>query len=1023
MTALAIAATSLVALQSPAQAGPNATGHVDIREILSGSRETFVVTVTNTSSDTPIGWVEINPSTDKLTVTDAAAEGWSPIIDPSSGKTVTTFTGGPIPLGESRDFYLLVDAAQQGNNDSTSSWDVKVRQSATSAGDGVSNDQPDGWKTSIRVLSVDYLDVTSPEGALDYTVTQGQSVTLEATISNYGTQQVGSVDPQLVMGSNESSSVTPNSSDIPAGGSVTYTFTYTPGSPGTRTLEAYEDKDCCKAIRAVSDELTIQPSPSFTYTSGSLSPLASVSQAVQTFSVSVAKNDSPAVYLDPALTRLTFRDNGADVFSTNLAGATTIDEGASEAGLTFAPLTIPNVANKAYAVRLTLAGEDDNGKLFSQVIDTTASFVKEDGMPYAKPQIAAPQGQVDPDGMPVVKDGDTITLSGDIKTSSAPNAPVDPTAQILDCDLAVLDADLARVGSIDVPLTQCQNAGGHFSGQIAPASIGVTEGFMRLEAQVKKAVGGVTSPPDQVSNLIVVDNQSPRILGAIGGCGLAGQVPCDNARAVRVKFTEPVKGPLLPSMFVVTENVVLTASYNCDTTTPCDEAILGLTIPYQEQLRDLEHVSGLVAPVKDLVGHPLAPQEIQLLDCPSYADNVSQFGDETSHCTHGGDPPHAGDGSECLDPGDQGNDRSWTSCVDDSRVRLRNPCKLVPGKSGDRIRVFYGYPAGTTPHFGSRAKATIREKLRYADAYLDESSAPTEDQSRIPKDQHFRFYCQRDQTSSGTVRHRIHLTSVKILVSPKDEEDDDPMHLTFGEIKSAMDDAGYNAEEHDDIANGNGRIFVVFLDNVSGRNSTPSYSNCGDGELSTWREPSNPRRKDRGGRLALIRCWGGEYPLHEIFHTLGAVQREAPHGTTCESDPTTGYCRPNSSYAHCWDESSDDNEYIGSADADVMCYDDYSEGVPGQVLNRNNIPTTMENLCEDDLGRGDGVPVFWQLDCGYWDETSHDHLDGTHPSGEDYWDPENPVGWLAQNWNTARSVFLTPPINDDEDPYWKSGGF
>jgi hypothetical protein len=75
---------------------------------------------------------------------------------------------------------------------------------------------------------------------------------------------------------------------------------------------------------------------------------------------------------------------------------------------------------------------------------------------------------------------------------------------------------------------------------------------------------------------------------------------------------------------------------------------------------------------------------------------------------------------------------------------------------------------------------------------------------------------------------------------------------------------------------------------------------CGLGEVYGDTRPGPENRNNRGPSYARVDtpCW--QYAeLHEIFHNLGAVQRDAPH-------PSAAW--------HCTDE------------ADVMCYDDDASG-------------------------------------------------------------------------------------------------
>ena len=90
--------------------------------------------------------------------------------------------------------------------------------------------------------------------------------------------------------------------------------------------------------------------------------------------------------------------------------------------------------------------------------------------------------------------------------------------------------------------------------------------------------------------------------------------------------------------------------------------------------------------------------------------------------------------------------------------------------------------------------------------------------------------------------------------------------------------------------------------------------------------------------------------LHELAHTLGAVQDGAPHSSRA---------------GHCFDEH------------DVMCYADGGPGIPGGGLT---FPCAA------------GADAFFdQFDCG----------------GDDYWNPAPAAGsYLAQSWNVFDSELL-----------------
>jgi hypothetical protein len=101
-------------------------------------------------------------------------------------------------------------------------------------------------------------------------------------------------------------------------------------------------------------------------------------------------------------------------------------------------------------------------------------------------------------------------------------------------------------------------------------------------------------------------------------------------------------------------------------------------------------------------------------------------------------------------------------------------------------------------------------------------------------------------------------------------------------------------------------------------------------------------------------CWARHTPIHEVFHTLGAVQDSAPASTT---------------NGHCWDG------------LDVLCYDD--GGLFGGLYQEKACPAT------EDFQKPEKFPI----DCEY-----NTYFDSVEESGE----------WLNSHWNSggAEDPFL-----------------
>jgi hypothetical protein len=136
------------------------------------------------------------------------------------------------------------------------------------------------------------------------------------------------------------------------------------------------------------------------------------------------------------------------------------------------------------------------------------------------------------------------------------------------------------------------------------------------------------------------------------------------------------------------------------------------------------------------------------------------------------------------------------------------------------------------------------------------------------------------------------------------------------------------------------RKYVVWYD----------HPGCGLAYGSAFDDRPGPGNSHNGGpgyATVGTECWTWHATAHELLHTLGAVQRSAPHATA---------------NSHCWD------------DEDIMCYDDGSiPDPPGRL--RVTCPHAPEN----------------HIDC----------------NGDDYFNVSAPAGsYLATHWNVANSLFL-----------------
>ena len=236
---------------------------------------------------------------------------------------------------------------------------------------------------------------------------------------------------------------------------------------------------------------------------------------------------------------------------------------------------------------------------------------------------------------------------------------------------------------------------------------------------------------------------------------------------------------------------------------------------------------------------------------------------------------------------------------------------ITDGISGARVQAIYAVAADRTDR-----SATVVPTIRatYAprvDWQINQSAAETGGEA------HIRFLTEPGGAGGCQLSVSVaHLTA----------GGDDSFSNTVSELKAM----GYNRPD---------RKYLVWADaNVL----------CGVGSVYSDSRPGlNNVNNGYAPMFARVdaACWGYAEG-HELMHTLGSVQRGAPHATA---------------NGHCWDESDD------------MCYDDDGNG-----------PATMQTLCP---GRNSAL-----FDCNHDDY----FYAGVPPASN----------WLATHWNTFNSSWI-----------------
>lgn len=226
------------------------------------------------------------------------------------------------------------------------------------------------------------------------------------------------------------------------------------------------------------------------------------------------------------------------------------------------------------------------------------------------------------------------------------------------------------------------------------------------------------------------------------------------------------------------------------------------------------------------------------------------------------------------------------------------------GTSGNRVQALYVHAPGNDRF--EQYRSSLVQWVAGIDTIYDESARET------GGSRHVRFV---HDASCAPVVENVEISSTALS--------------SFGRMVSALEEQGYNRRDRKYVIFGDARVY------------------CGIGEFAGDTRKTEANRSNSGPSYARVdaSCWNSSTAAHELGHTIGAVNNNAPNS---------------SGGGHCTDEW------------DVMCYSDSP-----------NYPQ-MRTVCADRAHDA-------RLDCG------HDDYYHTDP---------DPSSYLGRNWNVADSLFL-----------------
>lgn len=415
---------------------------VDVQNIVSDATNVnFTVTINNPSdATTNYTWTKIEVPNgfviDDNNGTNIGPSGWV-VANLFEDRIEFNTSGTGISNGTSDQFIIrMLSINNVAVDKSNNVWDIEVSEdsSGTTGRVGQTESSPGVLNTTQRVLGIESFSITTPQGAIDNTVNQNQTVEIVLVVKNHGSSSL-IVTPSL-SSDKPGDSIGPIPLTAGIGASSSYNFTYSSFSfsstTGNHILIADASASGADAISDINNltgqlAVTVQTPTQMRVDDGVVETQAKVSQG-QSFEVKVKViNDGEATgNITPNFSDLEFISNGIDVsseYNVSAPNSTTIIGGKEGAiKLTYTVLA----SSTATTGNVTIATTSNQPTVTDTNIDSTASYTNNGtiNMTVQTPASLTMETNIDTDillqGHKNVKITVTINNSGEAKATITP---------------------------------------------------------------------------------------------------------------------------------------------------------------------------------------------------------------------------------------------------------------------------------------------------------------------------------------------------------------------------------------------------------------------------------------------------------------------------------------------------------------------------------------------------------------------------------------------------------------------------